>query len=204
MAFVIVIVAAAVAVGLIVVVFLRPSIVGSKWGNTIAVLAFLVLPAIALTTGFTRQFERSKTNEFCFGCHVMRPFRDSLYIDDTGYIPANHFQNKRISREKACYSSHADYAFFGDVKTKLRGLRHAFVYYFGKTPDVIEMYEHYSNGSCLRCHDGARSFQENPMHSSMLSQLRTDEMSCLDCHGQAHNTGELDNLPMWAESEEGE
>ena len=202
MAFVIVI--AALAVGLIVIVLVKPSIIGSKGGRALALLAFLVLPVAGLSTGFIRQFERAKSNEFCFGCHIMLPYGESLHVDDTTYVPANHYQNKRIDTEEACYACHGDYTIFGDIKVKMRGLKQAIVYYLGRTPDELHMYEPFPNSACLHCHDGARAFQESPIHSGMIADLREDTMSCLDCHGVAHNVAQIETLPMWDAGQEGE
>ena len=199
-----VMVIAALAVGLIVLVLVRPSVIHLKWGKTLALTAFVILPVIALATGFTRQFENAKTNEFCLSCHIMEPYGKSLYVDDQSYVPANHFQNKRISTDEACYDCHGADSFFGDIKVKLRGLNQSLIFYLGRSPDVIVMHEPYSNEACLRCHDGARVFQEHPVHSSMLSELREDAMACIDCHGIAHNVAELASQPMWSAGEAGE
>ena len=45
-----------------------------------------------------------------------------------------HYQNNRIPRDKACFTCHTDYTLFGDAKAKLRGLRHVYVNYLGRSP----------------------------------------------------------------------
>ena len=63
-----------------------------------------------------------------------------------------------------CYTCHTDYAMFGGLKAKLRGLNHVYVQYFGKIPDKVELYNPYNNRECLHCHGGARNFEEGATH----------------------------------------
>jgi hypothetical protein len=129
----------------------------------------------------------------------MEPYVRSLRIDDSNYVPANHYQNNRISRETACYTCHTSYTMFGGVNAKLRGMRHLFVYYFTRGPEEIEYYDVYNNRECLHCHDGARSFEESVVHNPMLEVLKSNELSCLNCHTLMHGVAELDNLDLWQE-----
>ena len=64
----------------------------------------------------------------------MHDFGQSLYVDDPSYIPAKHFQNNLVPRDRACYTCHTDYTMFGTMHSKLRGLRHVYVQYLGKIP----------------------------------------------------------------------
>jgi hypothetical protein len=79
----------------------------------------------------------------------MEKYGQSLHVDDASYIPAAHFQNNRVPRDKACYTCHTDYTLYGGFKSKLRGLRHLQVQYLGKIPGKIELYSAYTTG----CHE---------------------------------------------------
>jgi cytochrome c-type protein NapC len=188
-----------VAVALIALVALRPSLTAARGGRILAFLAFLVLPLLATAMGLSTHMEQSKTTEFCLSCHVMEPYGRSLRVDDETWLPAQHYQNNRVPRDKACFTCHTDYTMFGDAKAKLRGLRHVYVNYLGEIPEKIELYEKYNNRECLHCHAGARSFEESDLHKEMRADLGSNATSCLECHDTAHNVHELEGKPLWKE-----
>ena len=70
--------------------------------------------------GFALHLEHAKSTEFCVSCHVMEPYGTSLHFDDLDYLPASHFQNNLVPREKACYTCHTQYTMFGDVRRQAR------------------------------------------------------------------------------------
>ena len=189
-----------VAVALIALVALRPSLTAARGGKILAFLAFLVLPLLATAMGLSAHMEQSKTTEFCLSCHVMEPYGKSLQVDDAAWLPAQHYQNNRIPRDKACFTCHTDYTMFGDVKAKLRGLRHVYVNYVGEIPEKIELYEPYNNRECLHCHAGARAFEESDLHKEMRADLGSNATSCLECHDATHNVHELEGKPLWKEA----
>lgn len=186
-------------IALIALVVLRPSLTAARGGKILAFLAFLVLPVLATAMGLSAHIEHSKSTEFCLSCHVMEPYGRSLQVDDAAWLPAQHFQNNRISRDQACFTCHTDYTLFGDAKAKLRGLRHVYVYYLGDIPEKIQLYEPYNNRECLHCHAGARSFEESDLHKEMRTDLGSNATSCLECHDAVHNVGELETKPSWKE-----
>jgi nitrate/TMAO reductase-like tetraheme cytochrome c subunit len=96
----------------------------SREGKILAFIVLCVLPLASMWGGFSEQMERAESTQFCLYCHVMTNSGRSLYVDDPSYIPALHFQNNRVPRDSACYTRHTDYAMFGTVTAKLRGLRH--------------------------------------------------------------------------------
>src|SRR5688572_28874891 len=163
---------------------LRPGLTAARGGKVLAFVAFFVLPGAALWAGYQLHMEHSKSTQFCLSCHVMEPYGRSMLIDDTSYLPAGHFQHRRIDRDHACFTCHTNYTLFGDYKAKLGGLRHVWVYYMGEIHEKIELYEPYKNRECLHCHAGARSFVE--MHSDDLPALESNETSCLECHDLVH------------------
>ena len=146
--------------------------------------------------------ENSKRTEFCLSCHAMETHGMSLYVDDKEYIPAVHFQNHRIPKDQACFTCHTSYTMYGDYAAKLRGLRHLYYQYIAGIPDTIRLYEPYNNRECLHCHDGARSFEQQPIHSStpgLLDSIKTNKMSCLSggCHDIAHDVSGLKKASFW-------
>lgn len=189
-----------VAIALIALVMLRPSLTAGRGGRILAFLAFLVLPVLATAMGVSAQIEHSKSTEFCLSCHVMEPYGKSLQVDDSSWVPANHFQNNLVPRDHACFTCHTDYTMFGDAKAKLRGLKHVYVYYLGQVPEKIALYEPYSNRECLHCHAGSRSFEENDLHKEIRTELGSNETSCLECHDMIHEVEELEGQTLWKAS----
>lgn len=188
-----------VVIALIALVVLRPSLTSARGGRILAFLAFLVLPVLATAMGLSAHMEHSKSTEFCLSCHVMEPYGRSLQVDDAAWLPAQHFQNNRVPRDRACFTCHTDYTLFGDAKAKMRGLRHVYVYYLGDIPERIQLYEPYNNRECLHCHTGARSFEESDLHKEMRADLGSNATSCLECHDAVHDVHELEGKPLWKE-----
>lgn len=188
-----------VAVALIALVVLRPSLTAARGGRILAFVAFLVLPLLATAMGLSAHMEQSKTTEFCLSCHVMEPYGRSLRVDDAAALPAQHYQNRRVPRDQACFTCHTSYTLFGDASAKLRGLRHVYVNYLGTIPEKIELYEPYNNRECLHCHAGARSFEESDLHREMRAELGSNATSCLECHDAVHDVHQLGGKPLWKE-----
>ena len=132
----------------------------------------------------------------------MEPYGKSLKVDDSEYIPANHYQNNRVPRSTACFTCHTNYTLYGDTRAKLRGLRHVYVYYVGTVPKKIELYEPYKNRECLHCHEGARSFEEGATHNEepmRRALMKENKLSCVSsgCHNVIHNAQGLDQVKFW-------
>lgn len=157
----------------------------------------VVLPLTITGIGTAHHLEQAKTTEFCVSCHVMEPYGQSLLLDDGAAVPAVHFQDRLMARETACYSCHTTYTMFGDLRAKLAGARHVYVYYFGTVSDPIELYRPYENRECLQCHGQARSFVEGDLHADLLADLRSDQLSCLECHDMVHAVDRLAGQPAW-------
>ncbi len=193
-----------VAAGLAVLVAVRADLTKLRNGKILAFIALFVLPALALYGGFSMHMERAQTTEFCLSCHVMADFGRSLYVDDPSYIPAIHFQNNRVPPDRACYTCHTDYAMFGGIRSKLRGVRHLAVQYLGTVPapDRIRLYEPYNNRECLHCHAGARKFEEQAAHvktPERLAEITSNVLSCSasKCHDTIHDVGTLADATFW-------
>jgi cytochrome c-type protein NapC len=196
--------AVGIVAALAILVALRPGLTRASGGKILAFFALFLLPSFAMFGGFSTQMARAQSTEFCLSCHVMTDYGRSLRVDDPGYVPAAHFQNNRVPRDRACYTCHTDYAMFGGVRSKIRGLRHLYVQYLGSVPapDKIELYQPYHNRECLHCHDGARKFEERSAHTKtpdLLQKIKSNEMSCMAsrCHDIVHDVGSLADVTFW-------
>lgn len=185
----------------------RPEFTRARGGKIVAFVALFILPLVASWAGLSAQMEKSKETQFCLSCHVMTDYGRSLYNDDKSYIPAAHFQNKRIPREQACYTCHTTYTLYGPLQSKLRGLRHIYVQYLGTVPkpEAIKLYTPYNNRECLHCHLGARSFEEASAHRkdpSLLGKVKSGKLSCMSssCHEFVHDVGDLKDATFWKET----
>jgi hypothetical protein len=186
------------------IVAVRPDITHARAGKILAFAALFVLPLLSLGAGYSTHMERAQSTEFCLSCHVMHDYGQSLLIDDPGYLPAAHFQNNRIPRDRACYTCHTDYTMFGGIHSKVRGLRHVYVQYLGTVPPPaeIKLYDPYNNRECLHCHDGARKFEALAAHNrtpGALASIKANQISCTasKCHDIVHDVGSLADVTLW-------
>lgn len=188
---------AVATLGAIVFLVRRPELAFNLGGKVLAFLALCILPGLLLIGGAERHYEQAKTTTFCVSCHVIRPYAESLYIDHPRFLPAAHFQNRRIPAERACYTCHTNYTMFGDVDDKIRGVRHVWHAVLGTGSDPVALYKPFENLACLKCHEGARSYAEQVAHVPFMTQLAEGEMSCLMCHNLIHAVDKLDRFPRW-------
>ena len=191
-----------ISIALLIDLIIRPSIIVQRGGKIFAFVALFIFPLLVGFLGISEHLDRSKKTEFCLSCHVMEDYGKSLMVDDKEYVPANHFQNNRIPRDKACYTCHTDYTMYGDLDAKMRGLKHLYVQYIGIIPDTVKLYSPYNNRECLHCHRGARSFEENTHHRetpTMLASTKSNQLSCISsgCHDVTHNVHELKDVELW-------
>ena len=194
--------AAGAFLALLVLLVAKPSITRDTGGKILAFLAIFVAPGVAMTGGGWEHLELSTSTKFCLSCHVMEKYGKSLLVDDSEYIPAVHYQNNYVPRDNACYTCHTDYAMYGTILSKLRGIRHVMVQYFGTVPDTVKLYAPYKNRECLHCHLGARKFEEASAHKEdewLLTELKRGEKSCMEagCHDAAHEVNELAEAKFW-------
>jgi cytochrome c-type protein NapC len=192
----------AVTAVLIAIIVFRPSLTSSREGKILAFMAFFVLPILGGSLAASEHIDRSKQTTFCVSCHIMESHGKSLYVDDPNYLAAAHFQNHLVPVDEACYTCHTDYALYGGVQAKLRGLRHIYVEYFGHPPkpEDIKLYTPYNNRECLHCHLGARAFEKVKLHTIVMASLKDNKTSCLTggCHDTVHNVGSLDQVKFWS------
>lgn len=185
------------ALALIGVVVRRPETAVTVGGKVLAFAALFMLPGLVLLGGAARHYEQAQTTTFCLSCHLMEPWRESLHIDDPRFLPAAHYQNRRIPVDRACYTCHTNYTMFGGVDDKARGFRHVWHAVWGTAAEPIELYEPFENRACLTCHQGGRSYAEQAAHVPYLADLRDGRRSCVMCHNLLHEIDQLDRFPRW-------
>jgi len=181
--------------------FARPAVTRTAAGKLLAFVGLMLLPSVAVVFGTAQHMEVSKRTDYCLSCHEMETHGKSLLVDDAEFVPASHYQNKRIPRDFACYTCHTEYTMYGDIASKVRGLRNVFKQYFGSPSDTIRLTQPYHNRECLHCHDGGRQFLEAGAHTSgpgRLDSLLTNNLSCITsgCHDVLHNNGMLEGLQL--------
>lgn len=180
---------------------IRPDVTEGTGWKIVAFIGLCVLPALCIVLGMGTHMQRSEQRRFCISCHVMEPYGQSLYLDDSKFIPAQHFQNHRVPPDTACYSCHADYTIYGPLKDKIQGLKRIYMQYVTTPPNPasIRIEGGFKNAQCLHCHLGARDFMENPVHSAMMQSLTSDQMSCLTsgCHDSTHDIEGLSGAKFW-------
>jgi cytochrome c-type protein NapC len=184
----------------------RADITRVREGRVLAFLGLFLLPSMAVWAGISQHMDRAKTTAFCLSCHAMEDYGRSLHVNDKSYLPAAHYQNNRVPRDRACYTCHTDYTMFGGLKDKWRGLSHVKVQYLGTIPKTgeIKLYQPFNNRECLHCHAGARSFTEASAHQKspdLLEKVNNNQMSCMSsrCHDTIHDVTTLADAKFWDE-----
>ncbi len=188
---------AAATLAIIAVLIRRPETAATVGGKALAFLALFVLPGLLLLGGARQHYRQAQTTEFCLSCHAIQPYAESLYIDDARFLPASHYQNKRIPADRSCYVCHTDYTMFGDLDDKLRGVKHVWHNFWGTVADPVQLYDPYPNRACFQCHQGARSYEEHGAHSDFKKELLAGSKSCLMCHNMVHEVDKLDRFGRW-------
>lgn len=191
-----------ISVILILIIMIFPFITATKEGKLFSFGVLFILPVIAIAMAATEKIEGSKETKFCLSCHLMEPYGKSLHVDDSSFLAAAHFQNHRVPADEACYTCHTDYALYGGVIAKFRGLRHIYAQYVENPKPPLHLYTPFNNRECLHCHAGARSFEEGATHNSdpgILPAIRANELSCVSagCHEGVHNVSQLDKVKFW-------
>ena len=177
----------------------RPGIAATRGGKMLAFIALFIVPVALAAGGTTAHLEHSKRTQFCLSCHIMKPYGESLKLDDGSHLAASHFINRRIPVDQACYTCHTDYTMFGPVKAKMHGLRHVWVWLTQDPKPPIHLYKPFSNQNCLHCHAGAKTFEEGAVHNAdpeTMPLIKSDKLSCVSsgCHDLNHDTTNLKNF----------
>jgi cytochrome c-type protein NapC len=190
-------IAAFALLGALAMFFAIDRLTDSKPAWLAVVFTVCALPLLAIGSGTTYAIQASSTTEFCLECHEMGDYGRSLFIDDRTVLPATHYQNRLVERDRACFACHTDYAMWGDVKAKLNGLKHLYVHYLDDIPEQFELYQPYPNHNCLYCHEDARRYVEHPAHRGRLAEFADDQTSCLTCHGKGHALEQVEEGNFW-------
>lgn len=198
-----------VTIVLVLVVAFRAQLTRAQGGKILAFIVLLIFPVLAVWAGFSEHMDRAESTRFCLSCHnPMSDYGKSLYVNDPSFVPARHFQNNLVPRDHACYTCHTDYTLFGPLHSKMRGLHHVYVEYFGTIPkpDKIKLYTPYNNRECLHCHLGARTFEEEPHHlkpPGTMAKIKSNQMSCMssNCHDTIHDLDDLKDATFWKETQ---
>lgn len=155
-----------------------------------------VLPALSAGTSTVVGMDRTTKREFCGSCHVMDEHFENATDPNQQSLAARHTRNPFFGGE-ACYVCHADYGMYGYALTKMGGMRHVYLYYFGGYREMtkdesrkdIHLMKPYDNRNCRQCHTTtAKGWRRVPDHESLEPQLAANKVSCASggCHGFAH------------------
>ena len=155
-----------------------------------------ILPIATATNGNVAGYHATKTTKFCASsCHVMVPYGEDSWNDDSTSLAARHARNDAFGKEN-CYACHADYGMFGTVTTKIGGMRHVYEYltHYHSMPIEeslvkIELRKPFRNEACTRCHSTQNQlWNQIGDHASSRDDVRAGKVSCASegCHGFAH------------------
>lgn len=155
-----------------------------------------VLPALSASSSTVVGMTGTTDRKFCGSCHVMGAHYGNAVDPLAQSLAARHSRNPYFG-EHSCYVCHADYGMYGYALTKLGGLRHVYLYYFGgyremplaKAEREIRLVKPYENRNCRQCHTTtAAGWLKIPDHAALTAELGSNRVSCASpgCHGFAH------------------
>jgi cytochrome c-type protein NapC len=162
--------------------------------KSLLLLGLGLLPVVVALTGNIAGFEYTLSRPFCASCHVMGPYIRDAQDPSSTSLAAIHSRNGRFG-ETSCYTCHADYQMFGAITTKMNGMKHLYYYiteYASTGPDgeggpTIHLYKPFTNDKCMQCHSTtAKKYAE--IHGDQIEQIRSGDISCIDCHNEVHPT----------------
>lgn len=159
--------------------------------RTLAFVAFCALPVLFAASAIQANLHHMKRVEFCGSCHIMQNHVASLTYDDDEPLASVHYRNNYVEQDHACYACHVSYAMFGDVRSKVNGVRHVWAFVTEGDRAKVELYEPYDNDNCLHCHGSSQRFQEVEDHvdeDDFFARVDSGELSCLNagCHDEGH------------------
>jgi len=153
----------------------------------IAFASLIVLPAGAVFLANYHTFEGVHEVRGCASCHVMLPMVNDMRDPKSGTLAARHYKNRWIAEDQ-CYTCHSDYGLGGNLEAKMTGFRHLARYTTHTYHEPIRARVRFDNKNCLNCHGGTPKFEAVQSHHTAYEKLVSNEMICLNCHGQAHPT----------------
>jgi nitrate/TMAO reductase-like tetraheme cytochrome c subunit len=165
---------------------IRGELVGIR-GKALMLVGVVLLPLFSISTGMLLVFTRAERVEFCASCHhVMAEFAG---------LAAIHFANRYIPTNQ-CYECHTSYGLFGTAEAKIHGIGEVIRYYTRTYELPVSMWKPYPNGDCLKCHAESKLWLSVDAHTDAdtEAQLFADLLSCMECHGSAHEVGEATEM----------
>lgn len=189
------IVSAAIAAGILLYFLIKRPVLDLRVKLLLAA-GLGVFPAISAASSTVTGMEHTTKREFCGSCHVMDDHFANATDPKAQSLAARHTRNPFFG-EESCYTCHADYDMFGYALTKLGGMRHVYLYYFGGYRQMsheearrdIHLMKPYNNLNCRQCHTTtARVWSQVPDHVALKDELFSNKVSCASggCHGFAH------------------
>src|SRR4051812_7369962 len=157
------------------------------FARLVALMALLVLPAAAVLLANYHTFEGVHEVRACATCHVMLPMVNDMQDPASETLAARHFKNRWIAEDQ-CYHCHSDYGLGGDLEAKMTGFRHLARYTTGTYQEPIVARVTFDNQNCLQCHGGTPKWVAVESHVTAQEELTTNQMKCIDCHGEPHPT----------------
>jgi len=205
---------------LLVIEFFQKNKINRMNYRLLLIICLFVLPLLVGMSASVTLLETTKTVESCASCHVMDPFVNDLFHQESTSLAARHYKNGWIA-ETQCYTCHTTYGAHGTFEGKRDGFRHWLLFVTQTWEDPITYAGSYPNINCTACHGGTTAFREVPSHQGLSHKLQTDQVSCTSCHGPAHPTPaerehvpergaptaatvpELETITRWVEAKDG-
>ena len=157
------------------------------FARLVALMALIVLPAGAVFLANYHTFEGVHEVRGCASCHVMLPMVNDMRDPKSETLAAVHYKNKWIA-ENQCYHCHSDYGLGGNLEAKMTGFRHLARYTTRTYQEPIKARVKFDNNNCLHCHEGTPKWMAVEPHVESHKELAANQVTCLDCHGDAHPT----------------
>ncbi|MCC5913339.1 MAG: hypothetical protein JJU46_03085 [Balneolaceae bacterium] len=89
---------------LIYIEFFRRDNISRLSYRSLMIVSMFALPVVVVLSTGTTVLETTKTVESCASCHVMDPFVNDLFDEESTTMAAKHYQNRWIS-EYHCYTT---------------------------------------------------------------------------------------------------
>ena len=153
----------------------------------VALMALIVLPAGAVFLANYHTFEGVHEVRGCASCHVMLPMVNDMRDPGSETLAARHYKNKWIAKDQ-CYQCHSDYGLGGGLEAKMTGFRHLARYTTRTYQEPIKARVKFDNNNCLNCHEGTPKWVAVESHVESRKELVANQMTCLECHAEAHPT----------------
>lgn len=157
------------------------------FARLVALLALIVLPATAVLLGNYHTFEGVHEVRGCASCHVMLPMVNDMLDPGSETLAALHYKHRWIA-DNQCYHCHSDYGLGGNLEAKMTGFRHLARYTTGTYQEPIQARVKFDSNNCLHCHEQAPKWVAVESHIEALPDLRTNKLTCVECHGDPHPT----------------